>query len=234
MAETRPFTDGWWAESLNHATGLLRPIRRFFYGRVLDVGTCHGAALRVLQDFGCDPVGTDISNQYIDWCVTKRLSVKKMEINEPLPFDDQEFDCVLASHVLEHVDHPARFISELRRVTKKNGNIIVIIPNTTNLRSENTFAVGHVNYYDVFSIYFSVRAAGLEPILIKSDFPMASRIYNHWPNFPMPLTMGNWGNKDARQLLRFFPVIHFGINLYCVSKRSDNTGPLGRTDAFDH
>jgi len=37
---------------------------------------------------------------------------------ESLPFRDQAFDFVIASHVLEHSPHPERFLSELQRVAK--------------------------------------------------------------------------------------------------------------------
>ncbi len=37
---------------------------------------------------------------------------------EQLPFKDDSFDFVIASHVLEHSDDPAKFLSELQRVAK--------------------------------------------------------------------------------------------------------------------
>jgi SAM-dependent methyltransferase len=39
-------------------------------------------------------------------------------IVENLPFRDKAFDFVIASHVLEHSAHPARFLTELERVAK--------------------------------------------------------------------------------------------------------------------
>lgn len=38
---------------------------------------------------------------------------------EALPFKDDEFDYVICSHVLEHVDDPAKFIREQTRVAKR-------------------------------------------------------------------------------------------------------------------
>lgn len=38
---------------------------------------------------------------------------------EQLPFADKEFDYVICSHVLEHVDDPKKFVSEQSRVAKK-------------------------------------------------------------------------------------------------------------------
>ena len=38
---------------------------------------------------------------------------------ERLPFKTKVFDYVIASHVLEHVEHPQQFLAELQRVSKK-------------------------------------------------------------------------------------------------------------------
>jgi SAM-dependent methyltransferase len=42
-----------------------------------------------------------------------------------LPFEDGQFETVLCSHTLEHVDDPRRFYSELQRVGKK---VTLVVP----------------------------------------------------------------------------------------------------------
>lgn len=42
-----------------------------------------------------------------------------------LPFEDQQFDTVLCSHTIEHVDYPRRFDRELRRVAKE---VVYVLP----------------------------------------------------------------------------------------------------------
>ncbi|MEK7570282.1 MAG: class I SAM-dependent methyltransferase [Patescibacteria group bacterium] len=42
-----------------------------------------------------------------------------------LPFADKQFDSVLCSHTLEHVDDPERFFAELQRVGKE---VVLILP----------------------------------------------------------------------------------------------------------
>jgi SAM-dependent methyltransferase len=41
---------------------------------------------------------------------------------------DQSFDVVLCHHALEHVDHPAETLVELRRVTQPNGRLLLAVP----------------------------------------------------------------------------------------------------------
>jgi SAM-dependent methyltransferase len=47
----------------------------------------------------------------------------------PLPFQDHSFDAVLSYETLEHVPWPSRFISELSRVTKPDGLLVMTTPN---------------------------------------------------------------------------------------------------------
>ncbi|MBI4698327.1 MAG: class I SAM-dependent methyltransferase [Nitrospirae bacterium] len=48
---------------------------------------------------------------------------------ESLPFRDQRFDKIICSEVLEHVMDPQRAISEIMRVLRDNGLLIISIPN---------------------------------------------------------------------------------------------------------
>jgi SAM-dependent methyltransferase len=61
-----------------------------------------------------------------------------------LPFADATFDKVISIDVHEHVEKPVGFTSELRRVTKPNGQIIVTVPNgdETKLAVKIKHAVG--------------------------------------------------------------------------------------------
>lgn len=49
--------------------------------------------------------------------------------HENLPFMDNKFDTVICSEVLEHVDELHRLFSELVRVTKNEGIVIISLPN---------------------------------------------------------------------------------------------------------
>ena len=55
---------------------------------------------------------------------------------EKLPFNDKEFDFVIASHVLEHVQNPTNFLNEISRVAKQ-GYIEVPTKLEDNLVFEN-------------------------------------------------------------------------------------------------
>ena len=46
-----------------------------------------------------------------------------------LPFDDKEFDCVVCSEVIEHIENRGKALSEIKRVLKDGGTFIITTPN---------------------------------------------------------------------------------------------------------
>ena len=75
---------------------------------ILDIG-CNIGAIEYAQT--CADI-LDVSSFYNN---KKFILIKTKE----LPFNDNEFDFVFASHVIEHVDDVAFFIKELQRISKK-------------------------------------------------------------------------------------------------------------------
>jgi len=88
----------------------------------LDVGARHGVQTRWLQSKGYAVTSIDMESQF-DACM-------QVDANQPLPFDDDAFDLIWCSEVLEHLENPGNFIAELRRVTKLGGDIILTTPNS--------------------------------------------------------------------------------------------------------
>jgi SAM-dependent methyltransferase len=50
----------------------------------------------------------------------------------PYPFPDNEFDRIIANHVVEHVPDVMAFVAELHRVTRAGGMIRMLTPHYTN------------------------------------------------------------------------------------------------------
>jgi SAM-dependent methyltransferase len=95
---------------------IARRFARYLKGKVLDVG-CDKARLKQLVS-GIDYLGVDVSG-------TPDLKVNLEK--ERLPFEDDSFDCVVCSDVLEHLDNLHATFAELARVAR--GHIILSLPN---------------------------------------------------------------------------------------------------------
>jgi SAM-dependent methyltransferase len=87
-----------------------------------------------------------------------------------LPFDDNTFDCVVTSEVLEHIQDDVTAISELTRVLKPGGHLGVTVPTMWPekinwMLSEEYHAPlspgGHVRIYSATELKAKLRTAGL-------------------------------------------------------------------------
>jgi SAM-dependent methyltransferase len=64
-----------------------------------------------------------------------------------LPFRDGSFDVVLASDVLEHIEHDGKAVSEISRVVRPGGSVIVSVPAHGWLFSQHDTALQHFRRY---------------------------------------------------------------------------------------
>ncbi len=123
--------------------------------KILDIGCGYGANryATTVSDI------LDLSNHYKDKSFVK-ITEKK------LPFKDKEFDFVIASHVVEHVEDVSYFLNELSRVGKK-GYIEVPTRLEDNLVFENKKAhIWHLVFDDVNNqINISKKQQYFEPVL---------------------------------------------------------------------
>ncbi|MDJ0512736.1 MAG: class I SAM-dependent methyltransferase [Methyloceanibacter sp.] len=134
---------------------------------VLEVGSGTGDVLRELARHWTTPqftgieIGTErsVERETVDGRV--RLSGYD---GVTIPFDDEEFDLVYATHVLEHVTHERPFLSELRRVSKKL--VYVEVPCELHLRTstsalQTSLDIGHINSYTPHSFVLTLETSGL-------------------------------------------------------------------------
>ncbi|MCA8035382.1 MULTISPECIES: class I SAM-dependent methyltransferase [Burkholderia cepacia complex] len=121
---------------LRGQTEYMKQVLQYFKGRatgktkILDIPSGSGAFAASLSTLGHDVVQADIHGE--DDSV-----VANMETS--LPFANDEFGAVTCLEGVEHVLNPVNLISELVRITKPDGTIIVSTPNVSNLHSRLQF-----------------------------------------------------------------------------------------------
>ncbi len=104
---------------------------------------------------------------------------KFVKLNDKtLPFGDKEFDFVIASHVIEHVEDVDFFIKELQRVSSK-GYIELPTILEDNLVFENkNDHIWHAEFDDVKNkLLLSKRTQFLEPMLTVSSAKNFSKYF---------------------------------------------------------
>lgn len=96
--------------------------------RALDVGCGVGQVVARLTEAGYEAYGVDVSEPNI--ARAKKFSERcQLYDGKKLPFPERHFASVGALNVLEHVDEPEAFISELVRVVETGGKIVLSSPN---------------------------------------------------------------------------------------------------------
>jgi len=88
--------------------------------KVLEVGCGQGSFLASLgHKHGCECYGVDISREMVDYAKVHNPGPTYSVIDSAkLPFAENEFDYVIFTYVLHHVDDLERTISEAKRVSR--------------------------------------------------------------------------------------------------------------------
>jgi len=95
----------------------------------LDVGCGIGLFSAIAEKRGAKVISMDVGKTLLKQ-VSKRCKSTTVVGNvTQLPFNDESFDIVLATEVLEHCSSPAKGFAELARVTKPSGKVVVTVPN---------------------------------------------------------------------------------------------------------
>ena len=120
---------------------------------ILDIGCLNGnlynflGAKLKIKSF----TGVDLSNKLIELAKTRFPEQTWVQADRlSLPFEDKKFDVVTMLETLEHVDDPRATIKEAVRVIKKDGILIVSVPNE--LRIEDDAHIWSFTNQDLFNL----------------------------------------------------------------------------------
>jgi len=107
-------------------------------GKILDIGSADGTFTKIiLERSKADLViGIDALSPSVSYAKKRFARNKKLKFSvanaEDLPFKRGEFDAVFALEILEHLFTSQKVLAEAKRVLKKNGYLVILIP-TENL-----------------------------------------------------------------------------------------------------
>ena len=126
-------------------------------GRILDIGS------------GTAPVSPDLKRTVVadisEEAMRNILSESKAVTSiTAMIFDTASFDCVLCSEVLEHIPDDLKALSELRRVLKPGGTLVVTVPYQKRFWTEDDEFVEHVRRYDPGELEQKLRDSGFSQI----------------------------------------------------------------------
>lgn len=113
---------------------------------ILDVGAGYGKDLLAVKQAipGCSTAAVEGFPSAIKFLRSSGLNVVSINLErDPLPFADEAFDVVLCNQVLEHVKELFWLVSELARVCKVGGHLVLGVPNLGSLHNRVALVLGH-------------------------------------------------------------------------------------------
>ena len=155
--------------------------------RVLDLGCGDGWMTAALAAAGMAVTGIEIADAALDRARARypQLDLRRAPIDGPLPLEDSACDVVWSSEVIEHVADTARWISEVRRVLRPGGRLLLTTPNHSRLRlliggiERSSEPLGdHLHLYSAASLCGLLRGFDFGDITIRGAGgpPLARRV----------------------------------------------------------
>ena len=160
--------------------------------RILDIGSGPGFFLRRAKRRGWDVIGIEPSPLASDYANKQNIHTIQKFFQEVAPNEIGKFDAIHTFDVLEHVNNPIAVIEKAYSLLKKNGVIVVEVPNdfnplqklaqktlkkkewwvTLSSWSKNSGNIQHLNYLNFSSISDLLKRTGFKIIIKESTFPL--------------------------------------------------------------
>jgi len=120
---------------------------------VLDYGCGWGIFSEMIANKGCrvdaidlDKYSIEIAKEFIK--ENNSLTFNHISINS---IEDEKYDCVISSQVIEHTHNPGNYLMECNRVLKKDGILIISLPNNI---TPNQILTQLINWNIKFAQFF--------------------------------------------------------------------------------
>lgn len=142
--------------------------------KVLECGCGTGLILQCISLIAEEAIGIDLSEGMLQLAKSRNLNVQQASVTE-LPFEDKYFDVVCSFKVLAHVEEIEKALSEMARVTKPGGALVLEFYNTKSIRylikklKKPTTTSKKFTDEDVFTRYDNIKT-------IKSYLPEGLKI----------------------------------------------------------
>ncbi len=108
----------------------LRQLAELPKGFLIDVGCGNGSMLKLAEQLGWRPLGIELDSSAVKAAHAQGLNVIQGGYEE-LASHAGQADCVICSHVLEHVHDPLRLLRLLLETLRPDGVLLLSVPNAS-------------------------------------------------------------------------------------------------------
>jgi len=131
-------------------------------GKIMDIGSGYGTFLEKMKNYDITGVEPSI----------KRRQIAKVKILKNLP-KHGKYDTICMFHVLEHLNYPIEYLSNLKPLLNKSGVLIIEVPNSDDIQlkkekySKQFWQLAHLHYFNPSTLRLTLKSAGFSKIKIK-------------------------------------------------------------------
>ena len=146
--------------------------------KILDIGCGTGVNASHFAAMGHDVFGVDISRVAVEKFIEMGFQGCQCDVTQRIPVDDNQFDLVYASEIIEHVVDFEALLKEALRVLKPGGRLILSTINSTfwPFRLAALFGrtvseiqhPGHVRFFSARSLGRAIESAGFEDVRVSA------------------------------------------------------------------
>ena len=182
---------------------------------ILDIATgTADFAISAAKHTQANITGIDISDQMI-YVGNKKIQQKKLhnriklsiEDSENLPFNDNSYDAITAGFGVRNFENLEKGLSEIYRVLKKNGFVVILEPSTP-----KAFPLKQI-----FSIYFQ-KILPFIGSLVSKDKSAYSYLPNSVKSFPEGDDFLKILNKQGFSKTNYYPLSFGIVSMYVAIK----------------
>lgn len=156
--------------------------------KFLDVGCGDGRYLHIFSKFGFDVMGVEMSKHLADH-VKNVLKLPVENISFYKIDQADKFDCILASHIIEHVSDPNLFIGLISNILSDDGLLLIETPFVDN--PDDKYSRYSAIYH---SLFFNHSSLGL--LMQRHGFSLHDITYIYW-------------NDQGHSCFHFYPLVAF-------------------------
>ena len=156
-------SEHWWFRGRRMLfTAELRTLKVGANVGVLDIGTGTGSNLHLLREEGYqDVTGIDLNLLAIRYCLAKGFTSILAGDATRLPFAEDQFDIVLATDTIEHIDDDGRALQEIHRVLVPGGHAMIVVPAFQSLWGLQDVVAQHKRRYRRADLSEKIQSTGL-------------------------------------------------------------------------
>ena len=149
-------------------------------GRLLDIGCGYGFFLREMQSRGWQVEGIEISGSGRGYLQNRWGIDVYSEPLEDLSLRDNSFDVVTLFYVIEHVPNPVSLLTEVKRVLKPDGLVLLRWPHSTPIVRILGPLSGKLDLYHTPYHLYDFSPETIEKLLVLTGFgEIETRIGGH-------------------------------------------------------